>query len=129
MKQSPILFSLFGNDYFAKSLHQALGYDLGNITLHQFPDEETVIKIDSLVQDSEIIFIANLEHPNSKLLPLLFAAETARELGAKKIGLIINAILNLPLNQHFKLKWRIAHFFVDTYTNCMRKNLSCDSIC
>lgn len=88
MKQSPILFSLFGSDYFAKSLHQALGYDLGNITLHQFPDEETVIKIDSLVQDSEIIFIANLEHPNSKLLPLLFAAETARELGAKKIGLI-----------------------------------------
>ncbi len=88
MKQTPILFSFFGNNYFAKSFHQALGYDLGNITLHQFPDEETIIKIDSLVLGREIIFIANLEHPNSKLLPLLFAAETAKELGAKKIGLI-----------------------------------------
>lgn len=88
MKQSPVLFSLFGGNHFAKAIHQALGYDLGNITLHQFPDEETVIKIDSLVQDKEVIFIENLEHPNSKLLPLLFAAETTRELGAKKIGLI-----------------------------------------
>ncbi|CAM3018465.1 MULTISPECIES: ribose-phosphate pyrophosphokinase [Legionella] len=88
MKQSPILFSLFGSNYLANAIHQALGYDIGEITLHQFPDEETVIKIDSLVQNRDVVFITHLEHPNSKLLPLLFAAETARGLGCKKIGLI-----------------------------------------
>ncbi|MDO5216287.1 ribose-phosphate pyrophosphokinase [Legionella pneumophila] len=88
MKRPPIIFSLFGSDHFANAIHQTLGYDIGDITLHQFPDEETVIKIDSLVQDRNVVFIAHLENPNSKLLPLLFAAETVRELGSKKIGLI-----------------------------------------
>ena len=89
MKQPPVLFSLFGSNHFAKAIHQALGYELGKITLHQFPDEETVIKIGSVVQDRLVIIIANVDHPNAKMLPLLFTAETARELGAKKIGLIM----------------------------------------
>lgn len=88
MMQLPILFSLFGNQHFTNTIHQELGYDIGEITLHQFPDKETVITIDSIVQDREVIFITSLENPNSKLLPLLFAAETAKELGSKNIGLI-----------------------------------------
>lgn len=88
MKQPPILFSLFGGSHFTNAVHQALGYDIGEITLHQFPDEETVIKVDSLVQDREVLIIACLEKPNSKLLPLLFAAETIRALGSQKVGLI-----------------------------------------
>ena len=87
-KSVPILFSLFGSESLADAIHQGQGYELGQIILHQFPDEETVIKIDSVVQDKDVIFIANLAHPNNKLLSLLFAAETARELGAKKVGLI-----------------------------------------
>jgi ribose-phosphate pyrophosphokinase len=88
MKQPPVIFSLFASKLFANAIHQTLGYDIGEITLHQFPDEETVIKFDSLVEDRDIIFIAHIEKPNSKLLPLIFAAETARALGSKKIGLI-----------------------------------------
>lgn len=88
MKQSPILFTLFGSEHFAKAIHQELGYDLGNISFHQFPDEETSVKINSSVQNRDVILIASIEHPNSKLLPLLFSAETAIDQGAKKIGLI-----------------------------------------
>lgn len=88
MKQLPVLFSLFGNGYFADVIHQALGYDIGKIRLHQFPDEETLVTIDSSVQDRDVLFIAHLENPDRKLLPLLFAAETARTLGSKKTGLI-----------------------------------------
>jgi ribose-phosphate pyrophosphokinase len=29
-----------------------------------------------------------LDHPNEKILPLIFAAETAKELGATEVGLI-----------------------------------------
>lgn len=88
MNQPPVIFSLFGGNHFAIAIHDALGYELGELTLHQFPDDETVIKIDSPLQDRAVIIIANIEHPNTKTLPLLFAAETARELGAQKIGLI-----------------------------------------
>ena len=88
MKQPPIIFPLFGYDELARIMQKKGHYDLGKISSHQFPDEETVIKIDSNVRDRSIIFIAGLDRPNIKCLPLLFAAETARSLGAAKIVLI-----------------------------------------
>ncbi len=88
MNQPPIVFALFGNESLAHSISQKIGCDIGDITIHTFPDEETGIEIKTLVEDRDIIFIANLVHPNSKILPLLFASETARALGAKKITLV-----------------------------------------
>jgi ribose-phosphate pyrophosphokinase len=82
------MFSLFGNDELGNIIQEKCDYEPGTITLHQFPDEETVIKIDSNVRDRIVIFFAGLERPNTKLLPLIFAAETARSLGAFKIILI-----------------------------------------
>ncbi|OGV44370.1 MAG: phosphoribosylpyrophosphate synthetase [Legionellales bacterium RIFCSPHIGHO2_12_FULL_42_9] len=103
MKQSPIVFALFGSDHLAHAIHQELGYDIGKITLHQFPDEEVAINIESLVEDRDAILIANLEYPNSKLLPILFAAETVRELGAKKIGLIAPYLPYMRQDKQFQL--------------------------
>ncbi|HBD9275146.1 TPA: ribose-phosphate pyrophosphokinase [Legionella pneumophila] len=118
MKQSPILFSLFGSNYFANAIHQALGYDIGEITLHQFPDEETVIKIDSLVQNRDVVFITHLEKPNSKLLPLLFAAETARELGCRKIGLITPYLPYMRQDKQFHLGESItSKYFAKVISN------------
>ena len=78
MKQPPILFPLFGYDKLASIIQKNCHYDFGKITLHQFPDEEVLIKIDSNVHERTIIFMSSLDRPNTKLLPLLFAAETAR---------------------------------------------------
>lgn len=88
MNQSPIVFSLFGNEALTKSICENMGYKIGSINIHTFPDEETGIKITTPVKDKDVIFVANLVHPNSKILPLIFAAETARALGAQKITLI-----------------------------------------
>lgn len=88
MKNTPVIFALFGCDDLANSIHQKLKFKTGEIKQHQFPDEEVVIKINSNIEKSIVIFIANLDRPNTKLLPLIFAAETARELGASKIILI-----------------------------------------
>lgn len=88
MKQSPIIFSLFGSNELTNVIQKKCHYELGSLTTHPYPDEETVIKIDSNVANRIVIFNANLNRPNSKLLPLLFAAETARSLGALKVVLI-----------------------------------------
>lgn len=88
MKQPPIICPLFGYDKLATIIQKRCHYDLGKITLHQFPDEETLIKIDFNAQERTIIFITSLDSPNTKILPLLFAAETVRSLGASKIILI-----------------------------------------
>ncbi|HHI9467484.1 TPA: ribose-phosphate pyrophosphokinase [Legionella anisa] len=118
MKPNPILFSLFGSDHFVKGIHQQLGYDKGSITLHQFPDEETVINIKSSVNDKDVIMIADLTHPNGKILPLLFAAETARELGAKKIGLIAPYLVYMRQDKRFQPGNSItSHYFAKLISN------------
>ncbi|WP_392536673.1 ribose-phosphate pyrophosphokinase [Legionella sp. 227] len=114
MKQPHILFSLFGRDHFAKTMHQQLGYEIGELTLHQFPDEETVVNIKSTVNDKDVILIADLTHPNCKILPLLFVAETARELGAKKIGLIAPYLVYMRQDKRFQVGDSITSLYFAT---------------
>lgn len=88
MKKTPIIFPLFGYNYLANAIHESLGYEIGKIEIHEFPDHEIQIKINSSIKDSPIILIGSLDQPNSKIGALLFTAETARELGATQVSLI-----------------------------------------
>lgn len=88
MKKNPIVFALFGHDELARIILQKCRYEKGTIHFHQFPDEETVVKIESDVKNRRVIFVANLVFPNPKILPLLFAAQTAKSLGAAQVILV-----------------------------------------
>jgi ribose-phosphate pyrophosphokinase len=101
MNKHPLVFSLFNNEHFVTAIHTALNYEIGKVTLHEFPDEEIVVRIDSSVKDREVIFIASLDRPNSKIASLIFAAETARELGATKVGLIAPYLAYLRQDKQF----------------------------
>lgn len=102
MNQTPIIFPLFGYDDLANSICKKLNYEFGKLTQHQFPDEETVIKIDTNVAERNLIFITSLDRPNRKLLPLLFTAETARELGASKIILVAPYLAYMRQDKQFQ---------------------------
>lgn len=84
----PIVFSLFNNEIFSDAFKKNCDYEIGEIIFRQFPDEEMYIKINSEIKNRKVIFIGSLDHPDKKLLPLLFAAKTARALEATKIGLM-----------------------------------------
>ncbi|CAM2758914.1 ribose-phosphate pyrophosphokinase [Legionella steigerwaltii] len=88
MKKNPLIFSLFGHDELTRTIQKKCHYELGKISFHQFPDEETVAKVESDVAKRIVIFVTNLLHPNPKILPLLFAAQTVKSLGATQIILI-----------------------------------------
>ncbi|HAU0262973.1 TPA: ribose-phosphate pyrophosphokinase [Legionella pneumophila] len=84
----PILFSLFDASEISRRLKEALQVEVGDVTLHRFPDTEWYVKINSEVKNRSLIVVDSLNRPDGKILPLLFFAKTAKELGAKKIGLI-----------------------------------------
>lgn len=88
MKQVPVILPLFGYEALALSIQQAMGYELGEIIVHEFPDEEILVTIQTPFQDREVIFIGSLDRPNPKIATLLFAAQTAKTLGAKSVGWI-----------------------------------------
>lgn len=84
----PIVIALPGSEALLQALCGALGAEPGTLEHRQFPDGETYLRIDSDVADRHVVLLSSLDHPNAKLLPLLFAADTLRELGARKIGLV-----------------------------------------
>lgn len=83
----PILFPLFGSSGISEKLEK-LDVEMGEFTLHRFPDKECYVKINSDVNNRDIIVVTSLDNPDEKILPLIFFTHTAKELGAKEIGLI-----------------------------------------
>ncbi|MBU0980398.1 MAG: ribose-phosphate diphosphokinase [Nanoarchaeota archaeon] len=54
---------------------------------HDFPDGEGLIKIPE-VKGKELVVVAQIHRPDAKVMPLIFALATAKELGAKSITLV-----------------------------------------
>jgi ribose-phosphate pyrophosphokinase len=84
----PIVFSLFEPSELSRKLIDSLDVEIGDVTLHRFPDKECYIKINSDIKNRDIIVVTSLNQPDEKILPLIFFAQTAKALGVAKIGLI-----------------------------------------
>lgn len=72
----------------AASLADALSARVGSLDWHRFPDGESLVAIDDQLQDTEVVLLASLHEPDTIALALRFAAATAREFGARRVGLI-----------------------------------------
>jgi ribose-phosphate pyrophosphokinase len=82
-----IVFALPGNEALAATLATTLKAPAGELTVRRFPDGETYIRFHTPVAGRRVILACSLHHPDDKAMPLLFAASTARELGAASVGL------------------------------------------
>lgn len=83
-----IIFSFPGNTQLTVALANKLEIEIGSVEFRYFPDEESYIRINSDVQNKVVIIVCGLEHPNNKILSLMFISQTMKELGASKICLI-----------------------------------------
>jgi len=72
----------------AAAMAGRIGARVGHLAWRHFPDGESLIAIDEDVADAEVVLFASLNDPDRKALPLRFAARTARELGARSVGLV-----------------------------------------
>jgi len=71
----------------SRKLAESLGIPCCIIQRHVFPDGESRLTLpDSLPE--HVVICRSLDQPNEKLVELLLAAKTARELGAKKLTLV-----------------------------------------
>ncbi|MGZ8363932.1 MAG: ribose-phosphate pyrophosphokinase [Caulobacteraceae bacterium] len=84
----PLFLPMPGNDVRAAALALLCGGEVGDMNLRRFPDAETYFRIAQDVADRQVVLVCTLSDPDPKTLPLLFAAATVRELGAKSVGLV-----------------------------------------
>jgi ribose-phosphate pyrophosphokinase len=61
---------------------------VGTLEWRNFPDGESLVAIGDNVQGADVVVFATLNDPDRKALPLRFLADTARELGARSVGLV-----------------------------------------
>ena len=83
-----LLLALPGAEALAERLASALACEANTVEAHRFPDGETVVRLRTSVEQRDVVLAAYLDHPDGKSLPLFFAADAARELGAKRVGLV-----------------------------------------
>lgn len=84
----PILFPMPGNEAFALHLDRAISCEVGQLEMRHFPDGESYIRLLSPVRGRDVIFVCTLDRPDEKIMSLYLAASIARELGARRIGLV-----------------------------------------
>jgi ribose-phosphate pyrophosphokinase len=83
-----IILALPGAERLAETLAQQLHCAASTLELHRFPDGEGVVRLRTGVSGQRVLLVAHLDRPDDKTLPLVFAADAARELGAAELGLV-----------------------------------------
>ncbi len=97
----PLIYPMPGNEAFARALADRLSADLGTIETRSFPDGETYLRLRTDPAGREVALVCTLDRPNAKLAPLLFAADAARDLGARRVGLVAPYLSYLRQDRRF----------------------------
>lgn len=102
MKRDPMLvLALPGCAQLAAALARSLRCGWSELALHNFPDGETGVRIDVPVEGCCVILAGSLNQPDAKTLPLIFAADAARELGASQVGLVAPYLAYMRQDKRF----------------------------
>lgn len=101
----PLLLSLFTDSSHVRHLQELLDCDYCTVNHHTFPDGETYLQIPEEgvggLKGRDVIILDSLCLPNPKTVPLIFLAETVRELGAKKVGLVCPYLAYMRQDKRF----------------------------
>jgi ribose-phosphate pyrophosphokinase len=94
------LLAMPGNEVLAQRL--APGFELMPSEMRRFPDGESYVRLLGDLQGRSLAVLCTLARPDDKFLGLAFAAATARELGAARVGLIAPYLAYMRQDRRFK---------------------------
>jgi ribose-phosphate pyrophosphokinase len=97
----PLVFHFPDDDSLAQKLRGHLDVELGELEWHRFPDRESLVTLRGDCDGRDVAVICTLCDPDTKSLPLYFAARTARELGARRVGLVAPYLGYMRQDQRF----------------------------
>lgn len=97
-----IILALPGAERLGETLAQSLHCPASTLELHRFPDGESVVRLRSAVDGRRVLLVAHLDHPDDKTLPLVFAADAARDLGAGELGLVAPYLPYMRQDERFR---------------------------
>lgn len=86
---------------FAASMATSLEASVGRLDWRHFPDGESLVTVEDKLAGYEVAIIATLRNPDSISLAMRFAAATAREFGARSVGLVAPYLAYMRQDKRF----------------------------
>jgi ribose-phosphate pyrophosphokinase len=99
---TPLIFAVGDSAPIARRIAEEMSTDVGRLFSKSFPDGETYLRFDTSVDGRDVFLVCSLDRPDHKYLPLVFAAATARELGAKRVVLIAPYLAYMRQDNRFQ---------------------------
>lgn len=99
---APLVMAMPGNEALAAELAAALGAERAALETRRFPDGETYLRLLDEPHGRSLAIVCTLARPDEKVLPLVFAAATARELGATRVGLVAPYLAYMRQDRRFR---------------------------
>lgn len=96
-----VLLALPENDRLGNRIGASLSLDVSSVAVHRFPDGEARVRLRRSVAGQPVVLIATLDRADAKILPLLFAASTARDLGATSVGVVAPYLAYMRQDRRF----------------------------
>ncbi|MDB4955360.1 MAG: ribose-phosphate pyrophosphokinae [Myxococcales bacterium] len=98
-----VVIAIAGSEDHAKKLAAKLDAELISPEVRQFPDGELYVRIDHDLTGRDVILVGSLyPRPAEKFLAVAFLAATARDLGAKRVGLVAPYLAFMRQDVRFK---------------------------
>ena len=97
-----LFLPLPGNETLADELARLSGGAIGTLEIRRFPDGESYVRLIADVAGKDVDFVCTLARPDDQILRLIFAAKTARELGAKTVRLIAPYLAYMRQDKRFQ---------------------------
>jgi ribose-phosphate pyrophosphokinase len=92
-----------GSNYFGKTISKKLNAEYSELKIKKFPDSEINIRFTKSLKNKEVFLIQSFYgNVNEKIIEILFAAYTAKDLKAKKIKLIAPYMPYFRKDKRFK---------------------------
>jgi ribose-phosphate pyrophosphokinase len=98
---SRVLIPFPADAVLAATIAPTLQARIAPLAWHRFPDGESLVTLEEALQDADVAIIATLRDADALALPLRFAANTAREFGARSVGLIAPYLAYMRQDKRF----------------------------
>lgn len=97
-----IVLAVPGNEAHADALASRLGATAIVPEVRSFPDGELYVRIDGEIANHDVVLVGSLQGTGARFLQVAFLAGTARDLGARRVGLVAPYLAYLRQDSRFK---------------------------
>ncbi len=98
-----IVTSCGNSDKLAKKIAKSIRAKYSPLTIASFPDGDIYLKFNTPLKNKKLIIVQSFQpHSDMSLFDVIFAAETAKDLGAKKVILVAPYLAYMRQDKRFK---------------------------